>query len=54
MDRDYSSLNENIVILVGDRKASLAIELEEKEKGGHGGAKEAKHKKTTRKTAPTE
>ncbi len=32
MERDYSSLNEDIVILVVDRRASLAIELDEKEK----------------------
>jgi hypothetical protein len=32
MERDYSSLNKNIVILAVDRRASLAIELEEKEK----------------------
>jgi two-component system, OmpR family, sensor histidine kinase VicK len=31
IEKDYSSLNENMAILVVDRKASLAIELEEKE-----------------------
>lgn len=32
IEQDYSSLNENMAILVVDRKASLAIELEEEEK----------------------
>ena len=31
IEQDYSSLNENMVILVVDRSASLAIELEEKD-----------------------
>jgi signal transduction histidine kinase len=44
IEQDYSSLSENIVILVVDRKASLAIELEEI-KQGEGGEAELNHKK---------
>jgi signal transduction histidine kinase len=45
IERDYSSLNENIVILVADRRASLAIELEE----GQRGAKEGELKESQKK-----
>ncbi|HEX5977515.1 MAG TPA: HAMP domain-containing sensor histidine kinase, partial [Nitrososphaeraceae archaeon] len=47
MERDYSSLSENIVILVVDRRASLAIELEERKQGEGDGDKETilNHKK---------
>ena len=50
MEQDYSSLNENIVILVVDRRASLAIELEERGKGHTLGEKdeaELDHKKNS-------
>ena len=49
MEWDYSSLNENTVILVVDRRASLAIELDKKEKGQKRGREdvelEENHKK---------
>lgn len=44
IEQDYSSLNENMVILVVDRRASLAIELEEKD-GKQDRRGELKHKR---------
>ncbi len=44
MERDYSSLNENIVILVADRKASLAIELDKVQMGAKEGERKESHK----------
>jgi signal transduction histidine kinase len=44
IEQDYSSLNENMVILVVDRSASLAIELEEKDERQQEGREELEYK----------
>jgi hypothetical protein len=44
IEQDYSSLNENMVILVVDRSASLAIELEEKDERQQEGRGELEYK----------
>jgi signal transduction histidine kinase len=45
IEQDYSSLNENMVILVVDRSASLAIELEEKDEKQQEGRGELEYKR---------
>jgi signal transduction histidine kinase len=44
IEQDYSSLNENMVILVVDRSASLAIELEERDERQQEGREELEYK----------
>lgn len=48
IEQDYSSLNENMAILVVDRKASLAIELEEEEKEEKEKVEEEERKRSDR------
>jgi two-component system, OmpR family, sensor histidine kinase VicK len=45
IEQDYSSLNENMVILVVDRSVSLAIELEEKDEKHQEGRGELEYKR---------
>ncbi len=44
IEQDYSSLKENMVILIADRKESLAIELEDEERGEGAASSSSSHR----------